>query len=169
VPREGKADCGLISALLIVTVGLAVLRHQKERDMTDLHYECSDQGDGTSLFTWHWSDVPTDDRAPGLDNYFVRVVVDVPPHHETLIEIEGAEDNAWGEPYTITVPNDTPLYVQVINDAQAFWFEYDIVVSCPTPEAPNVLPYTGMTDWLLPLAIILVGAGTGLLRLFGRD
>ena len=144
-----------------------------------LNWSCEDNGDGTSQFTWDWTNVPTDDREPGLDSYFVRVVVmeDSVEHpgwyaSEEIGWFPGAEDNAWGVPYTLTAPNGVGLYVQVINDAEGFRFEDDAIVTCTTVVQPTteiqVLPYTGVADWLLPFAIILVAAGTGLLRLVRR-
>ncbi len=147
--------------------------------MAELHYECADNGDGTSQFTWHWTGVPTDDREPGLDGYFVRVVVmedsvEYPGFYasEEIGWYPGAEDNAWGEPYTLTVPNGVGLYVQVINEAAAFHFEDDEIVMCHTTEigTPLVLPETGLAgDWLLPLAITLIALGALLVRPFRRS
>lgn len=152
--------------------------------MADLQYGCADNGDGTSQFTWAWTNVPTDDREPGLDNYFVRVVVleDSTEHpgwyaSEEIGWYPGAEDNAWGEPYTLTVPNGVDLYVQVINDAKGFRFEDDEIVTCQTTEVSSMtvtgpqgteLPYTGGGDWMLPLAITaagLIALGSRLVRL----
>lgn len=136
-----------------------------------LTYSCEDNHDGTSVLVWNWTDVPTDDREPGLDSYFVRVV-----NLETSItiaEFVGAEDNAYGEDYAVMVPNDIGIYVQVINDAEGFRFEDDEIVTCPgtvteSDLVPAVLPYTGLTDWLLPVALVLIAAGMGLVRLVRR-
>ncbi len=149
--------------------------------MADLEWSCKDNGDGTSQFTWNWTDVPTDDREPGLDGYFVRVVVmeDSVEHpgwyaSEEIGWFPGAEDNAWGEDYTLTIPNEVGIYVQVINDAQGFHFEDDEVIACYSvaelPYIPTIeeLPYTGMADWLLPLAIVLIAIGRGLVRIGGK-
>ncbi len=145
--------------------------------MAELDYKCEDNGDGTSQFTWHFHGVPTDDREPGLDGYFVRVVVmeDSVEHpgwyaSEEIGWYPGAEDNAWGEDYTLTVPNGVDLYVQVINEAEAFHFEYDAIVACQTSvvvtEASSItyLPNTGVGDWLLPIAVTLVAVGSWLVR-----
>ncbi len=144
--------------------------------MADLEWSCKDNGDGTSQFTWNWTDVPTDDREPGNDGYFVRVVVmensvEYPGFYasEEIGWYPGAEDNAWGEDYTLTAPNGVGLYVQVINEAAAFHFEDDEIVTCVTTEIGTPLtvelPYTGVADWLLPIAILLVAVGRGLVRL----
>ena len=134
-----------------------------------LDYRCEDRGDGTSLFYWNWQDVPTDDREPGLDRYYVQVV-----NLETSIEIigiYGAEDNATGTDYVVSVPNDVGLYVLVINEADAFRFEMDAVVTCTaevavaTSAGMDVLPFTGVTDWLLPVAVALIALGASLTRL----
>ncbi len=123
------------------------------------------------VLTWHWTNIPTDTSEPGSDGYYVRVVVDEGPNvGDVLLEVPGAEDNAFGVDYSVVVPLDTGIYMQVINNADSFWFEYDTVISCPSTEVSSiqVLPYTGIADWLLPFAIILVAAGTGLLRLVRR-
>ena len=140
--------------------------------MAKLIHECRDNEDGTSEFTWHFDGVPSD---PDLNSYYVRVVIDegreVGNH---IFEGPGAEDNAHGVDYTVTVPTDVGLYVQVINESASFWFEYDAVVTCasvqPTTEVSSiqVLPYTGVADWLLPIAIVLVMAGSWMLRLVRR-
>lgn len=132
-----------------------------------LTYRCEDIGDGTSLFVWNWTGVPTDD---GQNSYFVRVV-----DMETSIalgEFPGAEDNAYGTDYALTVPNDVGLYVQVINDAAGFHFEDDEIVTCTTTEIGTAtrtesaeLPFTGVTDWLLPVAVALMALGASLTRL----
>ena len=132
--------------------------------MAELHFRCIDNGDGTSQFIWNWTGVPTDDREPGLDSYLVRVV-----RLDTSIELgwfPGAEDNAFGEDYELTVPTDVGIYVQVINEAEGFHFEDDEIVTCttaaiaPAVATPDVLPFTGVADWLLPLAIALVAIGS---------
>ncbi len=92
----------------------------------DFHGACS--ADGTKM-TWYWTNVPTDDRAPGLDSYFVQIVDTTTG--EPIGWFPGAEDNAWGVPYTITVVPGRDYYIQVINEAQGFHFEDDVVVSCP--------------------------------------
>lgn len=136
-----------------------------------LTYRCEDTGDGSSVFYWNWTGVPTDDREPGLDSYFVRVV-----RLDTSIalgEFPGAEDNAYGTDYALTVPNDVALYVQVINEAAGFHFEDDEIVTCTTAEigtaiqieSTAVLPHTGVSDLLLPLALALIGLGAALRRL----
>ena len=96
-----------------------------DKDAT-FHGACS--SDGTKM-TWYWTGVPTDDREPGLDRYFVRVVDTVT--EEPIGWFPGAEDNAWGVPYTVDIVPGRDYYVQVINDAAAFHFETDVVVSCP--------------------------------------
>ncbi len=109
--------------------------------MTDhgatFHGACS--SDGTKM-SWYWTGVPTDDREPGLDNYFVQVVDTVT--EEPIGWYPGAEDNAWGEPYTVG-PEDgfvpgRDFYVQVVNEAAGFHFEDDVIVSCPVVTTSHV-------------------------------
>ncbi len=144
-----------------------------ESDAT-LTYSCRDNGDGTSEFVWNWTGVPSDNREPGLNSYFVRVV-----RLDTSIalgEFVGAEDNAYGTDYALIVPNDVGLYVQVINEAAGFHFEDDEIVVCTTTEIGTAtrteseeLPFTGISDWLLPIAVGLVALGAALRRLLRRE
>jgi hypothetical protein len=117
--------------------------------MTEFHSSCSE--DGTEL-TWYWTGVPTDDREPGLDNYFVQVVDTVTG--EPIGWYPGAEDNAWGEPYTVTVTPGRDIYVQVANEAAGFSFETDVVVSCPAP-IPTPTTTTTPSDPVLPFLILI--------------
>ena len=138
--------------------------------MAELHHKCEDTGNQTALLTWNWTGVPTDDSAPGSDGYYVQVVVDEGPEvGVVLYELAGAEDNAWGVDYEVLVPIDTGIYMQVINNADSFWFEHDEVVTCVSTETSSVqyteLPYTGAADWLLPIAVVLVAVGSWLARL----
>lgn len=130
--------------------------------MADLQHKC-DEG----ALTWWWEGVPSDDSGPGKDSYYVAV------HNnetgELLYEAPGAEDNAHGEPYTVMVPMDTEIYLIVMNEAESFSFEHDAVVTCHSTQisaSPIVeLPYTGVADYLLPVAIVLTALGAGIVRL----
>ncbi len=135
------------------------------------HGACS--SDGTKM-TWYWTGVPTDDRAPGLDGYFVQVVDTVT--EEPIGWFPGAEDNAWGVPYTVDIVPGRDYYVQVVNDAAAFHFETDVVVSCPAVTTSHVhdsyimenpASYDVIADPVLTLTLMLWGALRGLLRLLG--
>lgn len=132
--------------------------------MAELHFRCLDNGDGTSQFIWNWTGVPSDDA----NSYLSRVV-----RLDTSIELgyfPGAEDNAYGVDYELTVPTDVGIYVQVINEAAGFHFEDDEIVTCttaaiaPAVATPDVLPFTGVVDWLLPLAVAFVAIGSVLLK-----
>ncbi len=130
--------------------------------MAELTYKCDLSGDAAAL-TWWWDGVPSDDSGPGKDSYYIAV------HNnetgELIYDAPGAEDNAHGVPYTAMVPADTEIYMLVMNEAESFSFEHDEVVSCPTPvETVETLPYTGVSDALLPLAMVLVAVGTWLVR-----
>ena len=165
VARRAYIGTGLES---INWEGISMTRtHESDATLT---YSCRDLGDGTSELVWNWTEVPTDDREPGLDSYFVRVV-----RLDTSIalgEFVGAEDNANGIDYALTVPNDVGLYVQVINEARGFHFEDDEIVVCTTTEIGTAtrteseeLPFTGVSDWLLPVAVALIALGAFLTRL----
>lgn len=95
--------------------------------MAELDYEFSED---CEVLTWSWTGVPTDDSAPGRDNYFVSVYDNVTG--EELVWVPGAEDNAWGEPYSVGVIPGHDVYLFVSNEAHAFYFETDAVVSCET-------------------------------------
>lgn len=86
---------------------------------------CSE--DGTQLTYW-WNNVPTDDRAPGLDNYLTVVYDDVTG--QELAFNPGAEDNAHGEPYTVTVTPGHRIWLGVANEAQGFSFDTDAYATC---------------------------------------
>ena len=137
--------------------------------MAELHFRCVDNEDGTSQFIWNWTGVPSDSQ----NSYLSRVV-----RLDTSIELgyfPGAEDNAYGVDYELRVPTDVGIYVQVINEAAGFHFEDDEIVTCttaaiaPAVATPDVLPFTGISDWLLPLAIALVAIGSLLVRAVSRD
>ena len=97
-----------------------------EHEPADFHGACS--ADGTKM-SWYWTGVPTDDREPGNDDYFVQVVDTVT--WEPIGWYDGAEDNAWGVPYTVNIVPGRDYMVQVVNEAKAFHFESDVIVSCP--------------------------------------
>ena len=154
---------------------------------TRLVHRCDDLGDGSAILTWHYLGVPSDDRAPGLDNYYIRVVIDDGPDAgRVLYELSGAEDNATGTDYAVGVPTDVGIYMQVINAADGFWFEFDRVIMClsdatrdamatetetttETAPTPVTLPYTGTDGFgLVPMALVLVVAGGWVLGLLRR-
>lgn len=117
---------------LAITIGtvalsivLATLPVAASPDRATFHGACSDNG---TRMSWNWTGVPTDDREPGLDSYFVQVVDTVTG--EPIGWYPGAEDNAYGESYHVTVIPGRDYYVQVVNDARGFHFESDVVVSC---------------------------------------
>ena len=141
--------------------------------MAELTHKCEDTGNQTALLTWNWTGVPTDDSSPGSDGYYVQVVINEGPEvGVVLYELAGAEDNAWGVDYEVLVPIDTGIYMQVINNADSFWFEDDVVVTCESTvvetETSSIqyteLPYTGVGDWLLPIAIMFVVFGRWLVK-----
>ena len=151
-------------------------------DDTRLIYRCDDLGDGSAILTWHYLGVPSDSERGGSDHYYVRVVIDDEPDAgRVLYELAGAEDNAWGTDYAVGVPTDVGIYMQVINAADGFWFEFDRVIMClsdaardamateteteTTTETLSELPYTGLGDWLLPVAVAFVALGAFLTRL----
>ncbi len=155
---------------------------------TTLNHRCDDLGDESAILTWHYLGVPSDNREPGLDNYYVRVVIDDGPDAgRVLFELAGAEDNAHGTDYAVGVPTDVGIYMQVINAADGFWFEFDRVIMCvsdvtrdematetetttETAPAPATLPYTGTDGFgLLPVALALVVAGGWILGLLRRE
>ena len=156
---------------------------------TTLTHRCDDLGDGSAILTWHYLGVPSDTTAPGRDHYYVRVVIDDGPDAgRVLFELAGAEDNAYGTDYVVGVPTDVGIYMQVINAADGYWFEFDRVIMCvsdvtrdemaetetttttETAPVPAVLPYTGTDGFgLLPMALALVVAGGWVLRLLRRD
>ncbi len=157
---------------------------------TTLNHQCDDLGDGSAILTWHYLGVPSDTERGGRDHYYVRVVInDGPDAGLILYELAGAEDNAHGIDYAVGVPTDVGIYMQVINAADGFWFEFDRVIMCvsdatrdematetetttETAPAPATLPYTGSDGFgLLPVALALVVAGgwvLGLLRKVDR-
>jgi hypothetical protein len=92
----------------------------------DFHGACSSDG---TVMSWYWTGVPSDTRAPGLDGYFVQVVDTVT--EEPIGWFLGAEDNAFGVPYSVDIVPGRDYYVQVVNEAAGFHFEDDVVVSCP--------------------------------------
>ena len=94
-------------------------------DATWADWECND--DGTELTYW-WTGVPTDDRAPGLDNYFTSVHDDVTG--KELAYNPGAEDNAYGTPYTVAVTPGHRNVLFVANEAAGFHFETDAYATC---------------------------------------
>ncbi|GAF79919.1 unnamed protein product [marine sediment metagenome] len=94
-------------------------------DATWADWECNE--DGTELSYW-WNGVPTDDRAPGLDGYLTTVHDDVTGRE--LAYNPGAEDNAYGEPYTVTVTPGHRNVLFVANEAAAFHFETDAYATC---------------------------------------
>jgi hypothetical protein len=104
-----------------------------QHEGADFHGSCS--SDGTKM-SWYWTNVPTDDREPGLDRYFVQVVDTTTG--EPIGWFPGAEDNAWGVPYTVDIVPGRDYWVQVQNEADGFHFEDDVTVSCPAVTTSHV-------------------------------
>ena len=126
-------------------------------------WECSD--DGTELTYW-WQGVPTDDREPGLDSYFTSVHDDVTG--QELAYNPGAEDNAWGTPYSVAVTPGHRNVLFVANEAAAFHFETDAYATChaTVAQVPEVVEYdvreVSDVDLLGSLLILIVALWHGI-------
>lgn len=127
--------------------------------MADLQHSFSED---CEVLTWSWTGVPTDDSAPGRDSYLVTVHDNVTG--EELLWAPGAEDNAWGEPYSVQVTPGHDVYLFVANEAHSFSFETDRVVSCTIAE-PAYIPTEVVDDPIMTIVMTIWGIAYQLGRL----
>ena len=126
--------------------------------MAELDYEFSKD---CETLTWSWTGVPTDDSAPGRDNYFTSVTDD--ETGEVLGWFPGAEDNAWGIPYTVDVTPGHDVYMFVANEAWGFSYETDAVIHCHVE-----VPVETITDPFTSILMTTIMTIWGILHWIGR-